>query len=172
MRLHLGCGKTRLEGYTNVDCVPGAAVDVVADVTRLPFEDGSVESILAEHLIEHLTFYEFNQAMYEWYRLLKPGGVLILECPDLAEICSRFAQSDLYDQYTSHLGGWPLIAQIYGHQRGFSKEEEMSQVHKSGYTPAMLTRALSDMGYHHITQCDPVVTSHDAPNMRIRAVKA
>lgn len=52
------------------------------DITKpLPFEDGSVEFILAEHLIEHVTAPEALRFFQEAYRILEVGGVLRVCCP-------------------------------------------------------------------------------------------
>ena len=91
MRLHLGCGKKRLDGYVNVDLAPGDAVDIVADVTCLPFETGSADEILAQHLIEHIHPLKWRETIASWHRILRSGGRLIIECPDLKKVCEYYA---------------------------------------------------------------------------------
>lgn len=56
MKLNLGCGGNRMEGYTGVDILPGPAVDVVHDllVFPWPFEAGAVEDTFCSHFIEHI----------------------------------------------------------------------------------------------------------------------
>ena len=61
MKLHLGCGRTRLPEYVNVDVVAGPAVDLVLDFdacgpggARFPYPDDAVEESYASHVIEHL----------------------------------------------------------------------------------------------------------------------
>ena len=54
--------------------------DVVADAADLPFAPGSLEFVIASHVLEHLPF---PLATLEcWYRLLAPGGSLLLRVPD------------------------------------------------------------------------------------------
>ncbi len=58
-KLHLGCGRTILDGWINLDCVKLDGVDVVADLddcadTPLPFENDYFNEFLASHLIEHI----------------------------------------------------------------------------------------------------------------------
>lgn len=55
VRLHLGCGTTYKRGYLNVDIVPGLG-DMVIDLNQIPypFEENSVDEILAENILEHL----------------------------------------------------------------------------------------------------------------------
>ena len=53
VRLHVGCGNKRLEGWINVDVEALPEVDVVADVrSGLNFRDA--EAVFAEHFLEHL----------------------------------------------------------------------------------------------------------------------
>lgn len=147
IKLNIGCGPHRIEGYTGVDLLPGPAVDVVAPADKLPFKDEEVDEILAEHLIEHLTFYQFNRTMAEWYRVLKSGGLLTIECPDLLGLCKQFIEANEYGRYQTYKGQWPIIAHLFGHQRGKSEAEEMSQVHKNGFTEEHLAEILGGLGY-------------------------
>jgi SAM-dependent methyltransferase len=52
----------------------------IADGTRLPFADGSLDLILAIEVIEHVDAPE--ALLDEIQRTLKPGGTLILTCPN------------------------------------------------------------------------------------------
>lgn len=170
VKLLLGCGPTRMEGFVGVDIIGGPTVDIISSVDTLPFKDGEVDAIVAEHVIEHLTYYQFNRAMAEWYRVLKSGGTLEIECPDLLEWCKRFVESNEYNRYVSHKGHWPIIAHFYGHQRGRNEAEELSQVHKSGYTKDHLWDILNGLGYTNIASIAPKKTCC-APVIRMKATK-
>jgi predicted SAM-dependent methyltransferase len=171
MRLHLGCGTTRLPGWVNCDLLPGPSVDVTCSAVTLPFADASADEILSEHMIEHLTYYEFNRAMAEWHRVLRPGGILTVECPDLLGVCRLFVESNEYGRYQTSFGYWPVICQLYGHQRGKDESEILSQVHKSGYTVEHLMTVLSGIGYGEFEQLPPVGNCPGAPALRLRARK-
>ena len=86
LRLHLGCGTKHFDGYINVDLWITDATDVICDITRLPWPDNSAEVIESYHVIEHISHRKIEHTLSEWCRVLKPGGILILECPhfDLA----------------------------------------------------------------------------------------
>lgn len=171
LKLNVGSGPYKMEGYTNVDLLPGPFVDVVSPADQLPFKDGEVDEILAEHLIEHLTYFQFNKTMAEWFRVLKPGGTLTIECPDLLGLCKQFVEANEYDRYTTYKGYWPIIAHIYGHQRGKSEAEEMSQVHKSGYTRDHLLSILYGLGYSTCHDETPKKATPHSPVLRIKAIK-
>lgn len=48
---------------------------------RLPFEDGSFNLVLANHVVEHLAG-DVRAHLRDWLRVLKPGGVLAVVLPD------------------------------------------------------------------------------------------
>jgi SAM-dependent methyltransferase len=83
-RLHLGCGRTILPGWVNLDFVPGNGVDVVADLDKcgevpLPFEDDSFDEVLASHLFEHLR--NPLPFMQEIHRIAKPDAKAVFRVP-------------------------------------------------------------------------------------------
>lgn len=62
-----------------------AETDLVADASSLPLEEGSQEYVIARHVLEHLV--DPVLALKEWHRVLEPGGVLAIACPD-EDACS------------------------------------------------------------------------------------
>ncbi|QHI38547.1 Demethylrebeccamycin-D-glucose O-methyltransferase [Kordia antarctica] len=64
--------------YTTTDLLSPLA-DVKADICDLPFEDNSFDTILCNHVLEHIP--DDTKAMQELYRVLKPGGMAILQIP-------------------------------------------------------------------------------------------
>lgn len=87
IRLNLGAGRRRLDGYVNVDISPEPPPDIIADVRALPLPDGYADEILAVHLFEHLYRWEAPAVLAEWKRVLKPQGLLVLEMPDIMKCC-------------------------------------------------------------------------------------
>jgi predicted SAM-dependent methyltransferase len=49
----------------------------------LPFEDGTVDHILASHFLEHVYPNECKAILRDYHRALKPGGTLHVIVPDL-----------------------------------------------------------------------------------------
>jgi SAM-dependent methyltransferase len=49
------------------------------DGIHLPFSDNSQDAVYSSHCLEHIT--DFPTALQEWFRVLKPGGFLIIVVP-------------------------------------------------------------------------------------------
>lgn len=82
IKLNLGSGHVLLpnkEGWVNVDVNPDTGCDVVAKIPPIPYEDESVDHILASHFVEHVedTIGFFN----ECWRVLKPSGTMKIYVP-------------------------------------------------------------------------------------------
>ena len=92
IKLHLGCGGIRLPGYVNVDIQDGPAVDIVADLRRLPWEDGSVDLVYSCAAIEHFGRHEWIGILREWGRVLRRGGVLRLSTADFDAAVARYQE--------------------------------------------------------------------------------
>jgi len=94
--LDAGAGETQYapcfsrQRYVGVDLAVGDAewdygsLDVISDLTRLPFASGSFDACLNIVTLEHLP--EPASALTETGRVLKPGGVLLLAAPLVWEI--------------------------------------------------------------------------------------
>lgn len=54
--------------------------DIQGDVTALEFPDDSQDYAIARHVLEHIV--DTMAALREWHRVLKPGGRLVLACPN------------------------------------------------------------------------------------------
>ena len=106
IRLNIGSGGLRFQDndgkeYINIDLYDKRA-DIIYDITKLYeiINSNSVNIILASHVIEHLNPYHFTNTLRTWFDILKPGGKLIMEYPDIEELCKRFVTADLQERYT------------------------------------------------------------------------
>lgn len=72
--LNLGCSDRVHPGAIGVDIAPGPGVDLVADLReRWPWEDSTVDGVIAHDVFEHLPNKLFT--MNELHRVLKNGAV-------------------------------------------------------------------------------------------------
>ncbi len=93
MAVNFGSGGTGLPGWINIDARPHHKDQYVAlDLRRkLPFQDGSVRRILAEHVIEHLDFRDDIPGVFrEFHRILEPGGTVRIVVPDAERYMSAY----------------------------------------------------------------------------------
>jgi SAM-dependent methyltransferase len=81
IKLNLGAGTDIRDGYINHDIVQLDGIDVVHNLNKYPWpwEDNSIDEIIAIDLVEHLD--EFLPAMEELHRVLKHSGRLNLKVP-------------------------------------------------------------------------------------------
>jgi predicted SAM-dependent methyltransferase len=81
--------------YTTTDLFSPLA-DVKADICNLPFENNQYDVILCNHVLEHIP--DDTKAMQELFRVLKPGGMAILQIPQDLNREQTFADDTITDQ--------------------------------------------------------------------------
>jgi len=85
--LNLGSGIKRIrEDVLNIDFFSFENVDIVADITELPFVDNSVDAIVNEFVLEHLA--SPGKVVKEMFRVMKPGAILYVAVPFVASFHS------------------------------------------------------------------------------------
>lgn len=89
LRLDLGCGEHKQEGFVGIDRLPLPGVDIVWDLESYPWcgdvhlPDGCAEMVMASHLVEHIDPARggFLRWMDEVWRVTDVGGVFLIACP-------------------------------------------------------------------------------------------
>ena len=98
IRLNIGCGTDYKEGWINIDNNSDhniTRLDLNWDLRHyLPFPNDSVDFIFNEHFLEHLTVEQGKNAIREFLRVLKPGGVLRIAMPDLDKTVAEYYNED------------------------------------------------------------------------------
>ena len=81
-KLHLGCGKVYIPGFVHVDLMDFDHIDYKRSIDDLSiFENNSADLIYACHVLEHFKRDEIKKVLTEWFRVLKPDGVLRISIP-------------------------------------------------------------------------------------------
>ncbi len=94
LRLHLGCGDIDVPGFVNVDARPGPNVHHVMRIEDLSgFATGSAELVYASHCLEHVSHHKVAAVLAEWFRVLRPGGLVRISVPDFDLLCVIYAAS-------------------------------------------------------------------------------
>lgn len=103
MRVNLGSGFRCLPGWVNVDQFNGDA-ERREDVRTVDFPAGTVDEVLASHVLEHLTRADALAIVGNVFRWLKPGGLFVVEMPNLTT-CLELSRSKNFYRAINGLKG-------------------------------------------------------------------
>lgn len=85
MKINLGCGQNKLQGYVNIDKFAGCRPDRVMDLEVTPWDmaTDSVDEVVMNHCLEHLgqDANVFLAIMRELYRVCKAGTFIRIHVP-------------------------------------------------------------------------------------------
>jgi SAM-dependent methyltransferase len=170
VKLNLGCGDKILDGYINVDVADqraGKLPDVICDVRKLEkFSDNYADEVMAIHVVEHFWRWEVVDILKEWVRVLKPGGKMILECPNLKSACEEFLKdSERYSQ--SDQNGQRTMWVFYGDPAW--RDPLMN--HRWGYIPFSLAQVMFEAGLEDLQQEPAQFKLREPRDMRITGRK-
>jgi ubiquinone/menaquinone biosynthesis C-methylase UbiE len=160
MKLNLGSDTIRLDGFLNVDICPDCKPDIVADVSSMPMiEDGSVEEIYASHILEHLPWN--TDALYEWHRILAPGGLITVAIPDFIQGYGLY-RAGVWDlrYFTATIYGATVLGyrEDFGHKQVFSADMLVERVRP--YFPDAKT--VSQIPHRPLFPGEGIVQGHKA----------
>jgi predicted SAM-dependent methyltransferase len=141
MRINLGSGENKKEGYINIDLCDNA--DLKHDLrTPLPFKDKEVEEIMAIHVIESFYRWQFLDILKDWRRVLK--GKMTIEFTDLDLAIDMYVNGN--DQ-TRMYGKWGLYgnqeikcAPIAYHHYVWTRNELEKELLKAGFKNIVFTK--------------------------------
>lgn len=170
VRLNLGCGDKILPGYVNVDVVEaraGRSPDVLCDLHDLSvFPDNHADEIMAIHVVEHFWRWEVEDILREWMRVLKPGGRMILECPNLVSACEEFLKNpDIYSREGKD--GQRTMWVFYGDPSW----KDPYMIHRWGYTPTSLKNLMESIGLVGVRQEAAQYKLREPRDMRVTGIK-
>jgi predicted SAM-dependent methyltransferase len=144
IKLHVG-GVEPKDGWTIVNIQEGPNVDVLGSATDLSmFEDSSVSMIYASHILEHLSYmHELDQALKEFVRVLKQGGILLASVPDLEILCRLYLLPNLNPNQR-----YFVMRMIYGGQT------DDFDYHKVGFNFWTMCHFLQKAGFDRVTRVE------------------
>ena len=140
MKLHLGCGQLKLDGFVNIDVLSDVA-DMKLDFTDLSvFNSSVIEEIYIVHAIEHFKRNQIINLFLEWNRVLKHDGVLKIAVPDFEKIVKKYSQTK-------------DITELVGLLSGGQKDEY--DFHYVNFDIYVLEELLKACGFDNIQRYDP-----------------
>jgi len=75
------------------------------DVTKgLPWGDNSVDYIISNHLIEHISREEGHNLLKECYRVMKPDSILRISTPDTKLITDKYIKGEILEYKIMNVG--------------------------------------------------------------------
>ena len=146
LKLHLGCGCVQIPGFVHVDIVDFPHVDHVTSIDNLSvFADNTVDLIYTCHVLEHFRRYDVPKVLAEWYRVLKPRGILRVAVPDFERLI------DVYKK-TGDLG--KIIGPLFG------RLSHLYNIHYNVFDYKSLKVVLKGAGFKHTRKYDWHDTEH------------
>ena len=155
IKIDVGAGKEPKAGYIPVDLYFTGPGYIQAPIWLLPWNDGEVDEVWCSHTLEHVEKRKVLPSLKEFHRVLKEGGVLTIEVPDLRWCC---------ENWLAHQNsGWDLDA-IFGNQ-----DPPGGQIHMTGFSPDMMRAYLWQAGFYAVTITP--VTNHNQLCIHVETFK-
>ena len=171
-KLNVGGGNLPLEGYINIDkyYYPGSKWKLTnkqlakewfegrhegawayGDALDLKFPAETFDEVNMSHVLEHLSMEEGNLAVKEAYRVLIPGGCIIIGVPDLQKACEEYLKVKYVQESKDNSRWYYVMGMIYG-TTGHDGE---GQFHHCGYNRSFLKVVLENNGFKNIVEVNP-----------------
>lgn len=145
--LNLGCGNKIWPHWVNID-MPGTNAPFCADLRSLPFKENTVDRMIAVHVLEHFYLWEVKDLLQHWYKILKPGGILILELPCMDKVFNYIAKKINSGQpiqsYITQFAFW-----------GDPRYKSIPMTHKWGYFSKELCKLVENSGFDRVNLAPP-----------------
>ncbi|MBT4929446.1 MAG: methyltransferase domain-containing protein [Flavobacteriales bacterium] len=193
--VQFGCGLSAPSGWRNFDSSPTLRIQKIpllgkalarklqgfnfpdnveyGDIIRgLPIKDSSCDNLYCSHVLEHLSYEDFNTALENAHNYLKPGGTFSIVMPDL---------NRLITSYIANLdSGMADAAVIFNRNTGMATERTKSTSFKGLVKSYMgnsahlwlwdypsTIKALEAAGFDQIRKCE----FNDSKNEAFREVE-
>jgi len=144
MKINLGSGDKFYGGYLNIDINPNAPkVDIIADISKsLPFEDESIDAIMASHSIEHISYVIVPDVLRDWHRVLRKGGLIDIKVPDAEYAFREYLKGSWIIDYGFKERN--ILPMLYGNHG------DEWQLHKALFTQDSLEKLMREIGFVEI----------------------
>lgn len=118
------------------------------DIRKIEYPDDSVSKIYCSHTLEHIGMREVLGTLKEWYRVLKPGGEVIINVPDFD------GAVDLYVSLRDDPAFFPKSPVFNTKQKAleiiFGNQDHEGEFHKSAFNQKGLAVLLKEAGFKDV----------------------
>ena len=168
LKLHLGCGSVYLKNYVNIDVSSDSVADVVSDFRDIYklYPSNSVSEILLVHSISYLRLWEALDFFDVCFHLLKEGGQLVLEFPDIEKCASSIVGSK--DDYAGYI---EAVRGIYAFDLEQIKRKEKFFTYAFGWSAWHMRQELLKAGFKNVVCTDGGMHEHKWRDTRAEATK-
>lgn len=156
-RCEIGSGMNPQPGYLHVDVMRDApSLDILHDVSRpLPFHDSTVGEMLANHVVEHVSWRDLPKLVADLQRVMVPGGRVYIRTPNLRFIAERFLAGQLTPEHPNderamrELYG-DLTPGLWANIKLFSGQDYPSNYHYNCMDPGDLQALFRRCGFRSV----------------------
>jgi len=137
-QLNLGCGHDQSPEFLNVDLNASHEPDLLCDVTDLGvLPDNYYRYILANDILEHIPRNKCLYTLKEWNRVLRGGGILEVQVPNIVGLLKLFTAPDRQTFEAQE----ELSRCLYGSQN------YNGDYHYNGFTDITIENLLTESGF-------------------------
>ncbi len=133
LKLNLGCGNFKFDGYINVDCRGEVNPDICSRIELLNYGDNAIEEIYASHILEHLDKELAKKMLHNFYRWLKPNRKLFVMVPNLIVVCKMIAEGYDNEILWAWLYGCHNLSEGHGHKWGYTEKMLRAELNRVGF---------------------------------------
>ncbi|MCK5014995.1 MAG: methyltransferase domain-containing protein [Candidatus Omnitrophica bacterium] len=164
-KIHVGCGLVLLDGWLNILYEPRQEYGKVQKrggklllnynlLKKWPVSDNSISFIAGSHFIEHLDLNHGIRFLKESFRVLRPGGVIRLSCPDLEIYVRNYAERNMDFFENKLIREWCAFSQAQTPGEILAaKAYDSGGAHKWFYDFDSLKHVLEAAGFKDIKRC-------------------
>ena len=172
------------EGWINIDILPlhefakAQAYNFLQhDVTTgLPYKDKSVDIIMSNHMLEHITRDDGKKLLAECYRVLKSGGIIRFSVPDTKLITQKYMDGDINEYRYINVG----VEQAEDDAEAYYSL--LLSGHLTIFDEQSLTKMLENAGFKDIKKVGPfesrsehikkqTITTHPSVSLIIECIR-
>jgi len=148
-KINMGCGWRDFgRSWIHIDSGNYQHLDYTSITDLSQFEDNSVDLIYSSHVIDYFDREEVIPLLEEWYRVLRPGGILRIAVPDFDKIAKLYFEGKYNLSY--------FVGLLYGKM----PMGEETIYHRTVYDFLSMKNMLESLSYRKVSLYDWRDTSH------------